>query len=191
VARSLVVLTVLSALVFFAGLILWLAGPMPERPAAATPVDPVAVADAAPPPRVLPPAPAGMVLVTRPDGSPWFFIDAVPVSVRDFTAQRKKKKERSTSPAPATGVPYGDAAAWAAQRNRRLPTVTEWEAARNTAGFQPAGPGLWEWVDDGAAGPATAPRAVRQLDGGTMRAGTRAPNAAGDVTFRLATDAPK
>jgi eukaryotic-like serine/threonine-protein kinase len=187
-ARWLVAVTVLSAAVFFIGLGLMLFGPRPEREGAgAWRPDAAGTRDAGsartgPTPE----PPEGMFLVQRRDGSPWLFVAREPVTQTQFAgeAQSDKKRPRRKRAQPAVGVSYADAEAFATARGMRLLTPEEWAAAAASKAFEPAGKGLWEWVDDGTRG-AQALRAVRAHPD---RADSRRPAAHANVTFRLAKD---
>lgn len=186
-SRWLVAVTVVSALIFLTGLGLLLFGPRPQV-AGAPPADAAPGADAAPATGRDPSAPAGMLLVRKPDGSPWLFVAAAPVSLGEYAqarpAEKTPEKRKKLNAQPVVQVGYGQAESYALSKGARLPTPDEWAAAAKTAGFKPAGKGLSEWVDDGSVGQQAA-RAVRswpdQAD--KLRPGPHA-----NVTFRLAKD---
>lgn len=186
-SRWLVAVTVASALIFLTGLGLLLFGPRPE-PAAAPPPDAAPRADAGPATGHEPSAPAGMLLVRKPDGSPWLFVAAAPVSHGEYAqarpAEKQLDKRKKLNAQPVVQVAYAQAESYALSKGARLPTPDEWAAAAKTAGFKPAGKGLSEWVDDGSVGQQAA-RAVGtfpdKLD--KLRPGPHA-----NVTFRLAKD---
>jgi hypothetical protein len=130
----------------------------------------------------VPQVPEGMMLVTRPDGSPWFHVGARPVTHGEYVGLFPNHKvARASSPdQPVTGVSYDYAQAYASARQGRMLTAEEWEAAVQVAGFE-LGQGLWEWVrDDTGAGK----RPVRSGEG----AAEREARGGKDVTFRLAAD---
>jgi hypothetical protein len=185
-SRWLVAVTIVSALVFVTGLGLLLFGPRPGA-AAAGPTDAAPPPDGAPLMKVAPIPPAGMLLVTKPDGSPWLFVAAAPVSHGEYAAARpeekKPQKRKKLNAQPVVQVSYADAEAFALDKGARLPTPEEWAAAAATTGFKPAGK-LAEWVDDGAVGQQAA-RAVRTHPD---RADRLRPTAHVNVTFRLARD---
>jgi eukaryotic-like serine/threonine-protein kinase len=186
-SRWLVAVTVVSALVFLTGLGLLLFGPRPE-PAAAPPADAAPHTDAAPATRADPAAPAGMLLVRKPDGSPWLFVAAAPVSHGEYAAARPAEKQpdkrKKLNAQPVVQVSYAQAESYAMSKGARLPTQEEWEAAARESGFKPAGKGLSEWVDDGSVGQ-QAPRAIRSFPD---RADKLRPGPHANVTFRLAKD---
>ena len=105
-----------------------------------------------------------MLLVRKPDGSPWLFVAAAPVSHGEYAAARPQEKEpqkrKKLNAQPVVQVAYGQAESYAREKGARLPTPDEWAAAATTAGFKPAGK-LAEWVDDGSVGQ-QAPREVRR-----------------------------
>jgi serine/threonine-protein kinase len=186
-SRWLVAVTVVSALIFLTGLGLLLFGPRPG-PAAALPPDAAPRTDAAPATSHDPAAPAGMVLVRKPDGSPWVFVAAAPVTLGDYAqarpAEKQPEKRKKLNAQPVVQVAYGQAESYAQVKGARLPTPQEWAAATKAAGFKPAGKGLSEWVDDGTVGQ-QALRAVATFPDRTdkLRPGPHA-----NVTFRLAKD---
>lgn len=185
-SRWLVAVTVLSGLVFLAGLGLLLFGPRPG-PAAAAPPDAAPRADAAPAAANDPVAPAGMLLVRKPDGSPWLFVAVAPVSHGEYAAVRPQEKQpqkrKKLNAQPVIQVAYAQAASYAQEKGARLPTPDEWAAAAVAAGFKPAGK-LAEWVDDGSVGQQAA-RAIRTYPD---KAEKLRPGPHANVTFRLAKD---
>jgi hypothetical protein len=187
--RWLLVVTALSALVFVAGLALFLFGPRPAAPApvAAAPID-ASVADAAPPPP--PPAPPpGMALLHHADGSPWLFVDLAPVSHGDVAAAlpsvKKAHRSKRLNAKPVVDIAFADAEAYARSQDKRLVRPDEWQAAQHLDGWTSAG-SLWEWVDDGSRGE-QARQSVLAADDKSDR---RPPRASPTVTFRLARDLP-
>ena len=193
-ARSsgwLIAVTVLSALVFAAGLGLLLFGPRAEgaETPVARPAVPPPPPDAAPPPKPKPDpvAPAGMLLVRKPDGAPWMFIGAAPVSLGDYSTARPTEKKpgrnKRENRKPVLQVSYDQARSYALSAGGRLPTPEEYAAAAALEGFT-APPKLLEWVDDGARG-AQTPRSVR---GAPDVADKLRPTPHANVTFRLARD---
>ncbi len=135
----------------------------------------------APPPPPLPTPPEGMVLIRKPDGAPWFFVDARPITGAEFAAAFPKLKKPSAAmrDKPVVNAPYNFAKAYAQTANKRLLTAEEWEAAVITPGVI-ASPSQLEWVSPavGKEAPVRAPgkAAMRPLAGQK------------DVTFRLAKD---
>src|SRR5690606_8760254 len=116
------------------------------------------VVDAPPPPPPTPPD--GMVLVTRPDGTPWFFVDARPVTAADFSAAfpKLKKPTAAQRAKPVVNAAYNFAKAYAETAGKRLLTAEEWEAAVITPGVI-ASPTQLEWVSPavGDKAPVRAP----------------------------------
>jgi formylglycine-generating enzyme required for sulfatase activity len=131
-----------------------------------------------------------MLLVRKPDGSPWVFVGKEPVShgayAEMFPGQKKKLPNKRKNAKPVVKVAFVYAEAFAKGKQARLPTPEEWEAAARLEGFVPAADQAWEWVDDGSTG-VQAPRALRAPD----KQATRRPVAWADVTFRLAIDLPR
>ncbi len=185
-SRWLVAVTVVSGLIFLTGLGLLLFGPRPE-PSAAPPPDAAPRTDAAPVTRKDPVAPAGMLLVHKPDGSPWLFVAAAPVSHGEYAEahpeEKQPQKRKKLNAQPVVQVAYAQAESYALARGARLPTPDEWAAAAATAGFKPAGK-LAEWVDDGSIGQQAA-RAIRTYPD---RADKLRPGPHANVSFRLAKD---
>ncbi|MBP6847251.1 MAG: protein kinase [Kofleriaceae bacterium] len=181
------VVSALAAIVFVGGLVHFLGRGSASAPGAGTGTG-SAVADAAvpvvidaPPPPPLPIAPAGMVLVLKPDGAPWFFVDARPVTAAEWAKGFPKLKapKAAALDKPVINAPYNFAKAYAQTVGKRLLTDAEWQAAVTTAGVI-ASPALYEWVAPavGKQAPVRAPgkQATRALAGGA------------DVTVRLAKD---
>lgn len=135
-------------------------------------------APAPPPP---PAAPPGMVLVTRADGTPWFFVDVRPVTAAEYAVAfpKLKKPTAAAAPRPVVNASYTFAKAYAQTVGKRLLTAEEWDAAVITTGVI-ASPAQFEWVSPavGKNAPVRAPGKVekRPLSGQK------------DVTFRLARD---
>ncbi len=177
-----------SVLVFAVGLGLKLCGPMPDPPEEPPPPADAAVAaenvsiDAAPP--ALPTPPEGMLLVTRDDGSPWFFVDAEPVDHSDYAAIFPKQKKRRKSKRAVTGVAYKYAQAYADAKQKRLLSAEEWQAAARTAGFVAAGKQLWEWIGEAPDAAGQSKKPVISAEGGAMRKS----RGGKDITFRLGSD---
>ena len=98
-----------------------------------------------------PEQPAPLVLVHKPDGSPWFYVDPLPVTTRAFH-QLFDKHEQAGNPTDAVVmVSYTEARSFARTRGGRLLTSEEWDSASTTPGFRVSGD-LLEWVespDDG------------------------------------------
>ena len=182
------VVTGLAVVVFVGGLVHFLgrgstsaAGAAPGS--AAGPVDAsVPVVIDAPPPPPDPVAPAGMVLVKKPDGTPWLFVDARPVTAGEWAKGFPKLKPPKAAAAdqPVTTAPYNFAKAYAQTVNKRLLTEAEWQAAIGTTGVV-ASPSLYEWIAP-AAGKQAPVRAPGQPPAMRPLAGQK------DVTVRLGRD---
>ena len=183
-------MTALAVIVFGVGLAVFLT--RGSEPAAGATAGSSAPADAgvtappvdAPPAPVLPTPPAGMVLVLRPDGTPWLFVDARPVTAAQYAVGFPKLKKPSAAAAdqPVVNAPYNFAKAYAQTVGKRLLTDDEWQAAIKTPGVI-AQPSLHEWIAPAAGkqAPVRAPgkQATRPLGGHK------------DVTFRLGQDLPR
>jgi serine/threonine protein kinase len=188
--------TVLAVLVFVAGLFMYLGGgigaggAIPAAVDAAVPPDgatamaPAApVLDAAP---ARPTAPPGMVLIDKPDGTPWLFVDARPVTHAAFVKvfPKHRKPAAGKGERPVTAVAYTFARAYAQSTGKRLLRPDEWDAAAATTGVQ-VDSAAWEWVD--AAGDGKHGKDARRVMA-PGRTQSRAAGAHNDVTFRLAQD---
>ncbi|MEZ4399789.1 MAG: serine/threonine-protein kinase [Kofleriaceae bacterium] len=179
-------LTAVAAAVFVAGLVHFLGRGSAASAAAAdagVAVDDagvVAVIDAPPPPPP-PTAPDGMVLVTRPDGAPWFFVDARPVTAGAYAQGFPKLKapKAAERDKPVVNAPYNFAKAYAETVHKRLLTDEEWQAAVITPGVV-ASPTMYEWI-----APAVGKQAPVRAPG---KAALRAQTAQKDVTIRLGRD---
>jgi serine/threonine-protein kinase len=187
-ARWLIAVTVVCALVFATGLGLLLFGPRSESTAvAAQPPPPPPAPDAAPAPKPDPVAPAGMLLVRKPDGAPWVFIGQAPISHGDYATARPTEKQparnKRENRKPVVQVSFDQAESFAKAAGKRLPTPEEYAAAALLKEFS-APAKLLEWVDDGGRG-AQTPRSVR---GTPDRAEKLRPTPHANVTFRMAQD---
>ena len=127
---------------------------------------------------VEPVPPAGMLLVRRPDGAPWFFVDARPVSVATYREVFGKHAPAAKPDDAVTMVSYDEARSFATTRGGRLLTAEEWDAASRTPSFTTDG--TYEWVDS-----PTDKKAIRQR-GSASQIRTDARHR--DVTFRTAKD---
>jgi eukaryotic-like serine/threonine-protein kinase len=126
------------------------------------------------------PAPAGgAVLVHKSDGTPWFLVDARPVSDAAFRQVFADHAQPAAAGGAVVMVSYNDARAYASTRGGKLLTADEWDAALSTPGVQPAGD-LLEWVDS-PEGSDEKTKLVRQ--GGKSQ--PRPDQAQPDVTFRV------
>ena len=178
--------TLLCIALFAAGLVVYLrretgeaqadgpgSGKLGGGTALPTPDGPVVTPlfDASPPPN--------MLLVAKADGSPWFYVDANPVTV---TAYRElfAKHDPSANPQDAvTNITYTEAKSYVKTRGGRLLTSQEWERAAVTPNFT-VRDGLFEWVDS----PEEKQKTVR-AHGKTLN---RPDGKQKDVTFRMAKD---
>jgi len=187
-------LTVIAVIVFGAGLAVYLTRSKPtgETPGTTAAIDAGTIGqggtptiDARPQNAPAPTPPAGMLLVTRTDGTPWFFVDARPVSVGEFIKvfPKQKRPPGAKDGEPMTMVPYTYARAYAQSTGKRLIKAEEWYAVTRTVGLVDAPANTWEWVEVEGAG---QERLVRQRGKTAMKPATGQP----DVTFRLAQDLP-
>ena len=187
--RWLWVVTGLAVIVFVAGLVVYLGRGGAPTASDAGPGAPSVVVDAAPPPVDAPPPPpapvppAGMVLVRKPDGTPWLFVDARPVTAAEYAAgfPKLKKPAKAIADQPVVSAPYNFAKAYAQTVKKRLLTAEEWEAAIKTPGVI-ASPTQFEWV-----APAVGKEAPVRAPG---KAAMRSQAGHKDVTFRLGLDLP-
>jgi hypothetical protein len=127
-----------------------------------------------------------MLLVSHPDGSPWFFVDARPISFADYAKviPHQKRPTGARDDDAVTGVAFNYAQAYAHALHKRLIKAEEWYAVTKAAGLVEAPADTWEWVDVEGGG---HDRLVRMKNRQAMRPETAQP----DVTFRLAQDLPK
>jgi serine/threonine-protein kinase len=173
-------LTFVSIALFVAGLVVYLRrdgdpaggtiGHAPPRGAETK----TAVADG--PPEVQPPSGA-TVLVRKPDGTPWFYVDARPVTVAAFRQLFGTHEQAGGAEDPVVMVSYNEARSYAKARGARLLTSDEWDSAATTPGFGVSGE-LLEWVES----PDENTKVARQRDKSIVRPG----NPQKDVTFRMA-----
>jgi hypothetical protein len=190
----LIAFTFLCIALFVAGLVVYLRreaatsaattrGSLPPRaPDSAAVVAPgdarPAPAPAPPPPPPAPAAtPSGTVLVRKPDGTPWFYVDAQPVSAAAFHQLFDKHEQAGGTDDAVVMVSYNEARSYARTRGGRLLTSEEWDSAATTPGFRVTGD-LLEWVES----PDEKNRLVRQHGKSVVRPDK--PQA--DITFRMA-----
>ncbi len=179
----LVALTLACIALFVAGLVVYLrrgpgastTGAAPARSAAAV----ASGAATAGSPNAPDPITATMLLVRKPDGSPWFYADPRPVAVGVYRELFVKHVQPGGATDPVTAVSYTEARSFAATRGGRLMTTAEWEAAQRTPSFVAAS-GLFEWIDS----PDEHARTVRARGKSAVRPDEAHP----DVTFRTARD---
>jgi serine/threonine-protein kinase len=176
----LVALTFVCIALFVAGLVVYLRrdssaignpGPSPARDAGATAALPDAAGAVTEPP-------GDMVLVRKPDGTPWFYVDARPITVAAFRQVFAKHEQAgATDGDPVVLVSYNEARSYANTRGGRLLTSAEWDSALATPGFQVTG-NLFEWVES----PSEKDKVVRQPGKSVVRAD----KPQNDITFRMA-----
>ncbi len=123
-------------------------------------------------------APAGMILVKHPDGTPWFYVDAQPVSAAAYQTLFADHVQSGAPDDPAVDVSYDEARSYAKTRAGRLLRGDEWNAASTTPGVITRD-GVLEWVES-----PEGKRTVRQ-HGKTL---VRPDNPQKDVSFRVAKD---
>ncbi len=122
-------------------------------------------------------SPAGMLLVRKADGSPWFYTAANPVTVAEY---REMFPKTEGNPQDAVvNISYTEARGFVKTRGGRLLTSAEWERAAVTPNFT-VRDGLLEWVDS----PDEKQKTVRS-HGKTQ---TRPDAKQKDITFRMAKD---
>jgi serine/threonine-protein kinase len=135
---------------------------------------PVPVDAAAPAPVV----PAGMIVVRKPDGTAWFYVDANPVTSAQFKTVFADHKQSGKPDDPVVMIKYDEARSYARTKGGRLLRAAEWDAASTTPGFI-AADGVFEWVEPGAD-------KVNVKKHG--KGAARPDGAQKDVTFRMAKD---
>lgn len=158
----LIVLTALCVALFVAGLVVYMQRDVPPPPPDKTGTAP------APPP--------GMLLVTRPDGTPWLYVDARPVSAGAF--RTVFADHAGSGDEPVVLISYDQARSYAGTRDRRLLRGDEWNAAAELPAFVVAD-GLAEWVES-----PEGKREVRKKG----KTEVRPDGPQKDVTFRMAKD---
>ncbi|HEX4449698.1 MAG TPA: serine/threonine-protein kinase [Kofleriaceae bacterium] len=120
----------------------------------------------------------GMILVKRSDGSPWFYVDAEPITAAVYQTVFGDHTQPGAPTDPAIDVSYDEARSFAKTRAGRLLRSDEWDAASVTPGVR-THPGTLEWVES-----PEGKRTVRQ-HGKTL---VRPDNPQHDVSFRVAKD---
>jgi serine/threonine-protein kinase len=178
----LLLMTVACVGLFVAGLVVYLthgngATAAPSSSGGEPPAGDASVAtagDAAAPVTV----PAGMVLVKKPDGGPWFYVDAKPVAVAAFRQLFADHAQTGGPDDPVVMVSYDEARSYAKSHGGRLLRTEEWDAAAVTPGFV-VSDGIFEWVES-----TEGKRTVRQ-HGKTQ---VRPDKDQKDVSFRMAKD---
>jgi eukaryotic-like serine/threonine-protein kinase len=131
-----------------------------------------------------PAAPGDTVVVRRSDGTPWFVVDARPVSDAAFRRVFAEHRQPVAPGGAVVMVSYNDARAYARTRGGKLLTPEEWDAALSTPGVQPAGD-LLEWVESSESSDEKT-KLVRQNGKSLPRPDQGQP----DVTFRMAKPPP-
>ncbi|HEY1815758.1 MAG TPA: protein kinase [Kofleriaceae bacterium] len=169
----LMMVTLASLALFVAGLVTYLGR---EDPVATPPTNGSNLGSATPTPT--PATPAGMILVHRPDGASWFYVDALPVSAGAYKKVFSDHAQLGSADDPAVDVSYDDARAYAKTRGGRLLRSDEWDAAASTQGVITRD-NVLEWVES-----PEGKRTVRQ-HGKTL---VRLDNPQHDVSFRVAKD---
>jgi eukaryotic-like serine/threonine-protein kinase len=172
----LVALTFVCIALFVAGLVVYLrrgGDAAPRRSSGSAGETRDATADGAAQPR----PPPDMLLVHRPDGAPWFFVDAQPVTAAAFRQLFDQHEQAGAVGEAVVMVSYDFARSYAATRGGRLMTSEEWDSAAATPGFQVPG-ALFEWIES----PDENNRVVRQRG----KSQVRPDEPQKDVTFRLA-----
>jgi serine/threonine-protein kinase len=189
-SRGLIAATIVAVAIFLAGLGMLLFGPMPKPTLASTePGLDAGIAPAADAAPTRPEPPPYMLLIDKPDGTPWFFVDKRPVTADELNEALtpNKKIAKRDADKPAVNVSYDDALAYAEKKGGRLLTADEWNIAARAEGFEFSGRKMYEWIaaepdDSGSKAP------VRS---GPSKAAKRSKKGHKDVTFRLARDLPR
>jgi len=119
-----------------------------------------------------------MILVKHPDGTPWFYVDALPVSAAAYQKLFADHVQAGSADDPAVDVSYDEARSYAKTHGGRLLRSDEWDAAYATRGVI-VRDGVYEWVES-----PEGKRTVRQ-HGKTL---VRPDNPQADVSFRVAKD---
>jgi tRNA A-37 threonylcarbamoyl transferase component Bud32 len=119
----------------------------------------------------------GTVLVRKRDGTPWFYVEARPVSAAAFRQVFTSHEQPGDPGNAVVMVSYTQARSYANTRGGRLLTGDEWDSAVATPGVQVSGD-LLEWVES----PDESKRTARQRGKSAVRPDKEQP----DVTFRMA-----
>ncbi len=127
-----------------------------------------------------PGVPDGMVLVTKPDGHAWFFVDAKPVTAAAYHQVFADHQQPGGPEDPVVLVSYDEARSYAGTRGGRLLRSDEFGPAAATPGFV-APEGMFEWIES-----PEGKREVRSRPRSQIRPDKGQP----DVTFRVVKDAP-
>jgi serine/threonine-protein kinase len=125
-----------------------------------------------------PVAPAGMILVRKPDGSPWFFVDEKPVSADAFRQLFSDHTQTGSPDDPVTMITYDRARSYAQTHQGRLLRDEEWDRAVATPGVV-VNDALFEWVESPPSRLEVRQHAKSQV---------RPDQEQRDVTFRMAKD---
>ncbi len=144
----LIVLTLASVALFVAGLVVFLGrgdagATQSPTPATGGSTDGSAVASGA---TGSAQQPAGMVLVKRPDGKPWFYVDEKPVNLAAYRTLYPDHTQPGGPDDPVVMISYDEARSYAKTRNGRLLRSDEWDAATVTPGVVVVD-GVYEWVE--------------------------------------------
>jgi serine/threonine-protein kinase len=123
----------------------------------------------------------GMVLVRKPDGTPWFLVDPRPVSAAAFHQLFTAHDQPGDPGAPVVMVSYNEARSYAQTRGGWLLKSEQWDSAATTSGVQVSSD-LYEWIES----PDENVKMVRQRG----RSQTRRDEPQHDVTFRMAKPPP-
>jgi serine/threonine-protein kinase len=163
----LVALTFVCIAVFVAGLVVYLRRSSEAAPKAATGASSA--------------VPDGMVLVRKRDGTPWFQVDARPVSAAAFRQLFSAHAQPGDAGDAVVMVSYTQARSYAQTRGGRLLNSDEWDSAAATPGVQASGD-LLEWIES----PDEKVKMVRQRG----KSLPRPDEPQRDVTFRMAKPPP-
>jgi len=176
----LVALTFVCIALFVAGLVVYLRRDGNASAKSATSTPPPRDAGAAKPAPDSPPEPPArpndMVLVRKPDGTPWFYVDPQPVTAGAFHRLFTGHEQDGSPDDAVVMVSYTEARSYAQTNHGRLLTNEEWDTAATTPGFRVSGD-LLEWVES----PDEKSKLARQHG----KSSPRPDKPQKDVTFRL------
>jgi hypothetical protein len=119
-----------------------------------------------------------MILVRKPTGEPWFFVEEKPVSAGAFQQLFADHTQGGAPGDPVTMITYDRARSYAQTHGGRLLRDDEWDRAVATPGVV-VGDGLYEWVE-------SPPGKLEVREHG--RSQIRPDKEQNDVTFRMAKD---
>jgi formylglycine-generating enzyme required for sulfatase activity len=120
-----------------------------------------------------------MLLVSKPDGHAWFYVDERPVNAGEYRQVFADHQQPGADSDPVVMIGYDEARSFAHTRGGRLLRGDEWGSAAATPGFLAPGGDTYEWIES-----VEGKREVRQRG----KAQPRSDKGGKDVTFRVVKD---